>query len=190
MKIIQSCTGTGKTSIAMKHAREQQMPVISVCPLRTQVQEHHKVFSNKENGLPTETIKYDDDLGDHSLGLKWKEAGSEKPSKGAEIKNELLAAALEHKVLAVEPLEFKKEELEKFHAVNLSSGSYIKVGDHYFIPTIRSFKAGIDNYITTLDSLPKLQKLMQSPPLGLKWKETSEKPSVGTEIENGARFIC
>jgi hypothetical protein len=43
--------------------------------------------------------------------LKWKEAGSEKPSKGTEIKNELLAAALEHKVLAVEPLEFKKEEL-------------------------------------------------------------------------------
>jgi hypothetical protein len=88
VKIIQSCTGTGKTSIAIKHAREQQMPVISVCPLKTQVQEHYKVFSNKENGLPTETIKYDDDLGVHSLGLKWKEAGSEKPTKGTEIKND------------------------------------------------------------------------------------------------------
>jgi hypothetical protein len=145
----------------IKHARERQMPVISVCHLITQVQEHNKVFSNKENGLQTETIKYDDELGDHSLGLKWKEAGSEKPSKGAEIKNELLAAALEHKVLAVEPLEFKIEELKKFHAVNLSSVSYIKVGDCYFIPNIRSFKVGIDNYITTLDSLPKLRKLME-----------------------------
>ena len=77
---IQSCTGTGKTFSVIKHACERQMPVISVYPLITQVQEHRKVFSNKENGLPTETIKYDDDLGDHSLGLKWKEAGSEKPS--------------------------------------------------------------------------------------------------------------
>ena len=81
-------------------------------------------------------------------------------------------------------LEFKREECENFNAVNLSSDRYIKAGDRYFIPTIRSFQTGIDNYITTLDSLPKLRTLMQSPPLGLKWKETSEKPSVGTEIEN------
>jgi hypothetical protein len=40
-----------------------------------------------------------------ALGLKWKEAGSEKPS-GTEIKSELLAAALQKQV------EFKKEEWE------------------------------------------------------------------------------
>jgi hypothetical protein len=46
---IQSCTGTGKTFNTTKYARERQMPVLSICHLITQVQEHHKVFSNKEN---------------------------------------------------------------------------------------------------------------------------------------------
>ncbi len=37
-----------------------------------------------------------------TLGLKWKEAGSEYPSPGTEIKNDVLAAALQEKD------EFKK----------------------------------------------------------------------------------
>jgi hypothetical protein len=63
-----------------------------------------------------------------SLGLEWKEAGSEKPSMGAEIYNELLAAALQKKV------EFSKTEWENFQVADLSSGSYIKSGDRYFKP--------------------------------------------------------
>ena len=64
-----------------------------------------------------------------TLGLKWKEAGSEKPpTGGSEIKNELLAAALQKKV------EFKKEEWEKFQVANLSSECYIKAGNRYFKP--------------------------------------------------------
>ena len=184
---IQSCTGTGKTFNTIKYARERQMPVLSVCHLITQVQEHNKVFSNKENGLPTETIKYDDDLGVHSLGLTWKEAGSENPPTGTEIKNELLAAALEHKVLAAEPLEFKKKEWDNFNTAIFSSDSYIKAGDRYFIPTIRSFKAGIDNYITTLDSLPKLRKLMQTPPIGLAAMRLLRNPS-NSRMKNGKQF--
>jgi hypothetical protein len=61
------------------------------------------------------------------LGLQWKEAGSEKPS-GTEIKNELLAAALEKKV------EFKKEAWERFQVADLSRDSYIKAGNRYFKP--------------------------------------------------------
>ena len=63
-----------------------------------------------------------------SLGLKWKEAGSEKPSTGTEIKNNLPVAALQKEV------EFKKEEWVKFQVADLSSNSCIKVGDHYFKP--------------------------------------------------------
>jgi hypothetical protein len=63
-----------------------------------------------------------------ALGLKWKEAGSEKPSAGTEIKNEFLAAALQKKI------EFKKEEWEDFQVANLSSDSYIKAGNCYFKP--------------------------------------------------------
>ncbi len=62
------------------------------------------------------------------LGLKWKEAGSDKPSTGTEIQNELLAAALQKKI------EFKKEEWEKFQVANLSSDSYVKAGNRYFKP--------------------------------------------------------
>jgi hypothetical protein len=60
--------------------------------------------------------------------LKWKNVGSEKPSTGTEIKNVLLAAALQEKV------EFKKEEWNKFDLADLSIDSYIKAGNRYFKP--------------------------------------------------------
>ncbi len=63
-----------------------------------------------------------------TLGLKWKDAGHEQPSTGTEIKNELLAAALQKRV------KFKKEEWEKIQVANLRSDSYIKAGNRYFIP--------------------------------------------------------
>jgi GTPase SAR1 family protein len=67
-------------------------------------------------------------VNDHRAALKWKEAGSEKPFTGTEIKNELLAAALEKKI------EFKKEEWDVFQVADLSSDSYIKAGNRYFKP--------------------------------------------------------
>jgi hypothetical protein len=67
-------------------------------------------------------------------GLKWKDVGSEKPSTGTEIENELLAAALQKQV------EFKREEWKKIHAGKLSSDSYIKSGDRYFKPTASELK--------------------------------------------------
>jgi len=63
-------------------------------------------------------------------GLKWKDAGSEKPSTGTEIKNELLAAAL------LERVEFKKEEWDTFQIADPCSDSYIKAGDRYFKPAV------------------------------------------------------
>ena len=64
-----------------------------------------------------------------ALGFKWKETGSEKPATGTEIKNELLAEALQKQV------EFKKEEWDKFKVADLSTESYIKVGENrYFKP--------------------------------------------------------
>jgi CHAT domain-containing protein len=63
-----------------------------------------------------------------ALGLKWKEAGSEKPCTGTEIKNDLLAAVLQKQV------EFKNEEWQNFQVGDLCSNSYIKAGDRYFKP--------------------------------------------------------
>jgi len=65
-----------------------------------------------------------------TLGLKWKETGSEKPS-GTEIKNELLAAALQTKLGYF--VELTKEEWDKLQIPNLSRDSYIKAGNRYFI---------------------------------------------------------
>ena len=76
-----------------------------------------------------------------ALGLKWKEVGFEKPSSGTEIKNEVLAAALQKQV------EFKKEEWEKFQVADLSSSCYIKAGEHYFQPAI---------YTPCIDKLPEV----------------------------------
>jgi hypothetical protein len=66
-----------------------------------------------------------------ALGLNWKETGSEKPATGTEIKNDLLAAALQEKV------DFKKEEWDEFQVADLSSDSYIKAGHRYFKPALR-----------------------------------------------------
>jgi hypothetical protein len=64
------------------------------------------------------------------LGLKWKLIDAE-PATGTEIKNELLAAALQTKVGFF--VEFKKEEWDKLQLPDLSRDSYIKAGNRYFI---------------------------------------------------------
>jgi hypothetical protein len=102
-----------------------------------------------------------------TLALKWKEAGSERPSTGTEIKNESLAAALQTKV------EFKKEEWRKFQVADLYSDSYIKAGNRYFkraanlrhidsykVPTTAMKSArivSITNEVKLLDDCPPCQ---------------------------------
>ena len=106
--------------------------------------------------------------------LKWKEAGSEKPSTGTEIKNGPLAAALQEQVelkkgeWADLQIEFKKEEWKDFKvsfhgelvnpegkfsrsncAADLSSDSYIKFGNRYFKPEIKPYK---DLFIDSIKS--------------------------------------
>ena len=76
--------------------------------------------------LPEQQKNQVNDHRAESLGLKWKDTGSEQPCTGTEIKNELLAAALGEKV------EFKKEEWDKFQVADLSSDSYIRAGIRYF----------------------------------------------------------
>ena len=56
VNVIQSSTGTGKTTQAVAYAQGVGMPILSVCQLRTQVQTHLDDFRKK--GLCT--IKYDD----------------------------------------------------------------------------------------------------------------------------------
>ena len=66
---------------------------------------------------------------DHDdLGLKWIEMDSDKPTRGTEIESDRLAEALQSKAT------FKREEWEEFQVHNLSSDSFIKVGDKFFKP--------------------------------------------------------
>ena len=64
------------------------------------------------------------------LGSKWKEAGSERPSWGTEIKNESLAAALQSKQT------FNTREVENFGVLDLSFASFIKAGNTYCVPVV------------------------------------------------------
>ena len=57
--VIQSCTGTAKTTSVVEYARTKRMPVLSVCARRTQVNEHCRVFQDEQNGLPAPTVPYD-----------------------------------------------------------------------------------------------------------------------------------
>jgi hypothetical protein len=79
----------------------------------------------------------DDNSDARALGLKWKEVGSQKTTKGTAIINEALATALQQKA------EFSLQELRKFNVGELSYDSYIKVGDKYFEPAARAQAAGI-----------------------------------------------
>ena len=67
-----------------------------------------------------------------ALGLKWKEAGSEKPLTGAEIKSAALSAALQAKI------DFTISEWEDFGVSDISYNSYVKAGDCYFKPDART----------------------------------------------------
>ena len=62
------------------------------------------------------------------LGLKWKDAGSQKPANAIEIRNADLASALQSK------LTFTKQELKSFGVPAVTFDSHIKVGDKYFKP--------------------------------------------------------
>jgi hypothetical protein len=54
--VVQSATGTGKTTEAVAYAKQIGMPILSVCQLRSQVETHVEDF--RKNGLST--VKYDD----------------------------------------------------------------------------------------------------------------------------------
>ena len=69
-------------------------------------------------------------LVDHRLafGLKWDEAGSEKPDTGTELANEKLADALKS------TNEFSPAEWAEFEIQGLNISHFIKLGNKYFKP--------------------------------------------------------
>jgi hypothetical protein len=63
--VVESCTGTGKTTCTIKHAITLNMPIISVCERVTQVKQH--VHSFREAGMRTK--QYDDlDISEFQIG--------------------------------------------------------------------------------------------------------------------------
>ena len=72
-------------------------------------------------------------------GLRWKEAGADRPSSGAKIHNEALASALQEKC------EFSPSEWCEFEVGDLSFDSYVKVGDGYWKPDERPAGTEINN---------------------------------------------
>lgn len=85
-------------------------------------------------------------------GLKWEEAGLQKPKKGQEIKNKVLAAKLQQ-----QQLEFTPEEWGSFKLSTLSADCYIKAGDKYFKP------AHLCNGHTLPDMSTKILKELKHP---------------------------
>ena len=63
-----------------------------------------------------------------SVGLRWKEVGTEKPTNGTEIFNDRLAAALRSSTT------FREEDWKEIGFADLSIDSFIKVGDKYLKP--------------------------------------------------------
>jgi len=84
------------------------------------------------------------------IGLKWKDVGLRKPTKGIDITadNEALANAITAKVhqarraprSSLDPLAFyaifTKDEWETLNIANLQRNSFIKIKRHYYIPVI------------------------------------------------------
>jgi len=66
--------------------------------------------------------------GAEASGMKWRNAGSEKPSKGEELTNERLAAALQQKT------EFTQAEWDAFSITGLHVNHFVKSGESYFQP--------------------------------------------------------
>lgn len=133
------------------------------------------------------------------VGSKWRAVGRERPTKGNEIVNKALSAALSEK------LEFTKAELSNFQVIkDLEANSFIKVGHEYLIqdafPVWEWFDAEemkwtpYDEeegalYEASLSSgsltFPKM--LEMSPILGSRWKKVGlQKPKMGSEIFNDA----
>jgi len=61
-------------------------------------------------------------------GLKWEEAGRERPTTGAELTNDKLRLALKSKI------EFTQGEWDSFGVKNLRAHHFVKSGDRYFKP--------------------------------------------------------
>ena len=58
--VVQSCTGTGKTTSLITHACAISRCVLSICARKTQVDEHCRVFRAEHTGLQGRTMRYDD----------------------------------------------------------------------------------------------------------------------------------
>ena len=101
-----------------------------------------------------------------AVGCKWEEIGAARPTTGTEIRNEKLAQALAVK------REFSNAELDAFQVSNLSSSSYIKVGDIYFKP--ESIAAQLRAAILAADGKDKAHKddvLTIAPAARAEWAE-------------------
>ena len=100
--------------------------------------EKRKFMLRQKESLPEEYRKHigqvtadqadESKFGQYALGSKWKEVGSQKPTKGTLINNEALTTNLQQKT------DFSLQELRAFNVGKLSCDSYIKVGDKYFKP--------------------------------------------------------
>lgn len=133
------------------------------------------------------------------VGSKWRAVGRERPTKGNEVVNKALSAALSKK------LEFTKAELSNFQVIkDLEANSFIKVGHEYLrqdaFPVWEWFDAeemkwtpydeeegALYEASLSSGSLTFSKMLEMSPILGSRWKKVGlQKPKMGSEIFNEA----
>ena len=90
-----------------------------------------KLLNNRTVGTPETAARALAHLArsEGSLGLKWEDIGTSKPSKGVELHNTALLLALANK------MEFTPQEFDLFQIIGLRSDSFIKCGNKFFRPT-------------------------------------------------------
>jgi hypothetical protein len=85
---------------------------------------------NGRNALTQATMKKNGSRNtlplDATSGLRWRNVGGEKPSKGEELTNERLAEALQQKT------EFTQAEFDAFSITGLRGYGFVKSGASYF----------------------------------------------------------
>ena len=89
-----------------------------------------KLLNNRTVGTPETAARALAHLArsEGSLGLKWEDIGTSKPSKGVELHNTALQLALTNKK------EFTPQEFDLFQIIGLRSDSFIKCGNKFFRP--------------------------------------------------------
>ena len=130
-----------------------------------------------------------------SLGLKWNDVGSSKPTKGIEMKDDQLHLALEravtHAAKGESKVEIQKEEWEGCQIADLSHDSYIKVGNTHYAPAAQEYEISSgdqnDQKLSIVENGKQAWELKLSPKLEITFSaQARHYASIDEEVQSFA----